>query len=247
LSGIKEKVTSYEDEINVSNLLNYGITGLGGTYFPIEGRPLFGVYSLPWMGLNHETGDPVGLLDGEASEEYREIINGATLESLVYHGPARPTIFGSFRNSLSFQGFSLSANISYRFGYYFRRSSVQYESILQGRGGHSDYALRWQEVGDELITQVPSTPEARDAFRDQFYRSSSVLVEKGDHIRLQDIRLGYKISTTSKRAGIFNNAEFYLYANNLGIIWKATDTDWDPDFGTFKPRKSIAVGVQLDF
>lgn len=247
LSGIKEKVTSYEDEINVNNLLNYGITGLGGTYFPIEGRPLFGVYSLPWMGLNHETGDPVGLLDGEASEEYREIINGATLESLVYHGPARPTIFGSFRNSLSFQGFSLSANISYRFGYYFRRSSVQYESILQGRGGHSDYALRWQEVGDELITQVPSTPEARDAFRDQFYRSSSVLVEKGDHIRLQDIRLGYKISTTSKRAGIFNNAEFYLYANNLGIIWKATDTDWDPDFGTFKPRKSIAVGVQLDF
>ncbi|WP_192085345.1 SusC/RagA family TonB-linked outer membrane protein [Algoriphagus sp. Y33] len=247
LSGIKEKVTSYEDEINVNNLLNYGINGLGGAYFPIEGRPLFGVYSLPWEGLNPETGDPVGLLDGEASEEYREIINEATLESLVYHGPARPTVFGSFRNTLSFQGFSLSANISYRFGYFFRRSSVQYESILQGRGGHSDYSLRWQEAGDELITQVPSMPEERDAFRDQFYRSSSVLVEKGDHIRLQDIRLGYKIPSSSNKAGMFNNAEFYLYANNLGMIWKATDTDWDPDFGTFKPRKSIAVGVQLDF
>ena len=247
LSGIEEKVISYEDEINVSNLLNYGITGMGGTYFPIEGRPLFGVYSLPWEGLNPETGAPVGLLDGEASEEYRDIINGATLESLVYHGPARPTVFGSIRNTLSYRGFSLSANISYRFGYYFRRSSVQYESILQGRGGHSDYALRWQEAGDELVTQVPSMPEARDAFRDQFYRSSSVLVEKGDHIRLQDIRLGYKIPSGSTLSEILRNAEFFLYANNLGMIWKATDTDWDPDFGTFKPRKSIALGVQLDF
>lgn len=247
LSGINEEVTSYEDEVNVNSLLDYGITGLGGSYFPIVGRPLFGVYSLPSAGLNSETGNPTGYLDGEESEEYRNIINNANLESLIYHGPGRPTTFGAFRNTLNYQGFSLSANISYRFGYFFRRSSVQYESILQGRGGHADYALRWQQPGDELFTHVPSVPESRDSFRDQFYRNSSVLVEKGDHIRLQDIRLGFKVPSDSKRARILRNAEFYLYANNLAMIWKATPSDWDSDFGTFKPRKSLAVGVQLDF
>ncbi|MDG1277541.1 MAG: SusC/RagA family TonB-linked outer membrane protein [Algoriphagus sp.] len=247
ISGLKEEVVSYEQEVNVNSLLDFGINGLGGNYFPVVGRPLFGVYALPWIGLNPDTGNPIGLLNGEPSEEYRDIINTAELESLIYHGSARPTSFGSFRNTVSYQGFSLSANISYRFGYFFRRSSVQYETILQGRGGHSDYSLRWQNPGDELSTSVPSLPEARNPFRDQFYRRSSVLVENGNHIRLQDIRLAYSLKNSAKETGLFRNAEFYLYANNLGMLWKATESDWDPDFGPMRPRRSIAFGVQLDF
>ena len=246
LSGLREEVTAYGEEVNVRSLLDYGMTGQGGTYFPIVGRPLFGVYSLPWAGLDPETGNPVGYLDGVRTEQYQQLINNATLGSLVYHGPARPTTFGSFRNTLSYKGLSLSANISYRFGYYFRRSSVQYESILQARGGHSDYSLRWQQPGDEQVTQVPSLPESRDPFRDQFYRSSSILVEKADHIRLQDIRLGYRFPKRSGLSGVPANTEVYLYANNLGMIWKSTGSDWDPDFGTFRPRKSIAIGIQFD-
>ncbi len=245
LSQVKEEVIQYEEEVNVNTLLDFGDTGLGGNYFPIVGRPLFGIYSLPWAGLNPDNGNPRGILEGEPSEDYRQLINGASLESLIYHGSARPTLFGSLRNTVSFKGFSLSANVSYRFGYYFRRQSVQYESILQGRGGHSDYALRWQNPGDELITDVPSLPMARNPLRDQFFRRSEVLVEKGDHIRLQDIRIGYKPQQgTSKR---FSNAEFYVYANNLGMIWRATDSGLDPDFGPFTPRRSVAIGVQLDF
>lgn len=245
VSQVKEEVISYEDQINVNSLLDFGDKGQGGTYFPIVGRPLFGIYSLPWQGLNPDTGNPVGLLDGEPSENYRQIITTASLESLIYHGPVRPTHFGSFRNTLAFKGFNLSANISYRFGYYFRRQSVQYETILQGRGGHSDYALRWQKSGDEINTQVPSLPNARDPFRDQFYRRSEVLVEKGDHIRLQDIRLGYVFGSNPN--AVFKNSEVFLYANNLAMIWKATDSGLDPDYGPFTPRRSIAFGVNLGF
>lgn len=245
VSQVKEEVLAYEEEVNVNSLLDFGDTGLGGNYFPVVGRPLFGIYSLPWQGLNPDTGNPMGLLDGEISEEYRDILTTSDLESLIYHGPARPTGFGSLRNTVSYKGFSLSANITYRLGYYFRRQSIQYETILQGRGGHSDYARRWQNPGDESITQIPSLPESRDPFRDQFYRRSSVLVEKGDHIRLQDVRLAYSPKPISE--GILKNAEFFLYANNLGILWKATDSDLDPDFGPFSPRRSIAIGVQLEF
>lgn len=247
LSGIKEEVTTYENEVPVLNLLNNGTSGLGGTYFPVVGRPLFSVYSLPWEGLNPETGAPVGLVDGEPSEDYLVMINGASLENIIYHGPARPSVFGSLRNTLSVKGFSLSMNISYRFGYYFKRSSVEYDPILLGRGGHSDYALRWQNPGDELLTQVPSIPARRNTLRDIFYRNSEVLVEKGDHIRLQDIRLGYRLPQNRNWARAFTNAELFVYANNVAMIWKATDSDWDPDFGTFRPLRSLALGINLEF
>lgn len=247
LSGIREEVRDYENEVPILNLLNNGASGLGGTYFPVVGKPLFAIYSLPWEGLNPDTGAPIGLVDGEPSEEYRAIVNGANLENIIYHGPARPTVFGSLRNSVSFKGFSLSANISYRLGYYFKRASVEYDPILLGRGGNSDYALRWKNPGDELITQVPSMPKARNTFRDIFYRNSATLVEKGDHIRLQDIRFGYQLPKSRTWARAFNQAELFFYANNLAMIWKATDTDWDPDFGTFRPLKSLAVGINLEF
>lgn len=249
LSALNEKVTGFEIEPVISNLLNYGEAGLGGTYFPNVGKPLFGIYSYPWAGLNPETGNPMGIADGEPSEDYTTIVNGASMESVEYHGPARPTTFGSMRNTVTYRGFSLSANISFRMGYYFRRSSIQYNTLLQGRGGHADYALRWQQPGDELETYVPSQPAGFNFFRDSFYRSASVLVEKGDHIRLQDVRLAYDLKHLSIKGFLsgFKNAVVYVYANNLGMIWKAADTDWDPDFGFNRPLKSLAVGIQLDF
>ncbi|WP_268037067.1 hypothetical protein, partial [Algoriphagus sp. PAP.12] len=90
-------------------------------------------------------------------------------------------------------------------------------------------------------------PATRDAFRDIFYRSSSGLIEKGDHIRLQDIRLSYNFAGTGSAFSNFKNAQVFVYANNLGMIWKATDTDWDPDYGFAKPLKSIAAGLKIDF
>lgn len=247
LSGVKERVTDYELDASPTSLINYGVSGRGGEYFPIKGKPLFAVYSYPWAGLNPETGAPMGYLDGNPSEEYRNIVNTTDMDQIQYHGSARPTTFGALRNDFEYKGIHLSVNISYRLGYYSRRSSVAYAPILQGRGGHSDFAGRWQEPGDELWTQIPSMPETRDTFRDRFYAGSSVLVEKGDHIRLQDIRLGYDLTRIQGALAGFQKAEIFLYANNLGMIWKATDTDWDPDFGTYKPLRSIAGGLRLNF
>lgn len=247
ISGLREKVTSYELEIPASSLINYGVSGRGGEYFPVEDRPLFGVYSYEWGGLNPETGAPQGFLEGDLSEDYRSIINSSTLESIRYHGPARPTSFGAVRNDFIWKGFHLSVNVSYRFGYYFRRRSVEYFPIMRAQGGHEDFAIRWMEPGDELITQVPSMPDRLDSFRDQFYRSASVLVEKGDHIRLQDIRLAYDFAGKKGVLENFRNAQVFIYANNLGVIWKATNTDLDPDFGFNRPLRSVAAGLQLQF
>ncbi|WPR73743.1 SusC/RagA family TonB-linked outer membrane protein [Algoriphagus sp. NG3] len=239
------------DEVKIVDL-EYDASALIGSFsnanpIPVEGNPLFSVYSYPWGGLNADTGNPIGFLDGETSENYSAILSGSTLENIQFHGSSRPTDFGALRNTFSYRGFSLSVNVSYRFGYYYRRPSIDYFSLLRGQIGHGDFEKRWLEPGDELVTQVPSLPETAITTRHLFYTNSAVLVERGDHIRLQDIRFSYSLDQSIISWLPFKRTELYAYANNLGIIWKASSDPLDPDFQNARPLKSLAFGLKLDF
>lgn len=248
ISFVKEEVTDFRVKASVNNYLSQGA---GADPFsmplPLEGRPLFAVYSLHWGGLNPDNGNPRGFLDGELSENYSSIISSYTPEEMIYHGPARPTSFGAIRNSLTYKNLSVSFNITYRLGHYYRMNSVKYTPILRGEMGHGDYSRRWQSPGDELFTQIPSRPEIANLARDDFHAFSESLVRKADNIRLQDIRISYSLRKQDMAFLPFRNAELFSYANNLGIIWKATDDPLDPEFRTMKPLRSIAFGLRIDF
>ena len=241
LSWVDERVKSYELESNIRNYMQYfGV-------FPLEGKPLFGVFSYDWAGLDPDNGNPMGFIDGEPSSNYTGILNGATLDDIRYHGPSRPSVFGSMMHTVSYRGFSLSANISYRLGYYYKRRSVLYSNILRGDRDHADFANRWQQPGDELITTIPSMPNTNNANREFFYNHSSVLVEKGDHIRLQDIRVSYLFTKANQSWLPFQSAELYGYANNLGVLWAANSEGLDPDFRTMPAARSVAIGLRVEF
>jgi hypothetical protein len=69
---------------------------------------------------------------------------------------------------------------------------------------------------------------------------------KGDHIRLQDIRLAYNWGSTDFD-GLVKNLEAYLYVNNLGILWKAADEVSDPDYPVSQALRSAALGIRMSF
>jgi TonB-dependent starch-binding outer membrane protein SusC len=238
-SLIREKVTSYNIK---SPGLNYPIT----TGLPLEGKPLYGIYSYPYAGLDSQTGDPMGYLDGQVSRDQTAILNAATPESLVYNGSSRPTWFGSFRNTFEWKNISLSAGIVYRGGYYFRKNTINYYSVLNGSNGHGDFSLRWQKPGDEAFTTVPSMPASANSRNDAVYLSSDLLALKGDHIRFQDISLAYNLSRSGIPKLPFNHVQLYLYANNLGMIWKANKYGIDPDYQqTGPPPRTVSLGLKL--
>ncbi|WP_373496220.1 SusC/RagA family TonB-linked outer membrane protein [Aquiflexum sp.] len=242
LSSVHEKVTDYFFENSPVQYLSQM-----NQLVPLEGRPMFSIYSIPWGGLNPDTGAPMGILDGETSENYSAIFSNLTTETLQFHGPRRPTIFGAVRNNFSYRNFDLSVNISYRMGYYYQRESILYGLALTGRGGHADFERRWQNPGDEIFTQVPSMPAANNALRDNTYRYSDHLVERGDHVRLQDIRFSYRIFGDTGRKLPFRSAEIYTYANNIGLVWKKSKDPIDPDFREILPPASIAFGLNVNF
>lgn len=240
-----DKVSKYLMRSTVGAYLNTD----AGTIAPIEGKPLFSVFAYKWSGLDSD-GNPQGVLNGKPSTNYTGIISGAAIDSLAFKGSARPTSFGSFINTFSYKSLSLSFNIMYKFGYYFRRSSINYNSLFYNSVGHIDFTKRWQNPGDELNTDIPSIQKLPfNTNRENFYQSSEVLVTKGDHIRLQDINLSYKLPLQKAWANVVKNAYIYFYAQDIGIIWKANKNNIDPDtFGNnLQTPKSYSLGVKCSF
>lgn len=252
-SYVNEKILSYSTRASVAQYMSSSVSGsLSASIYPMEGRPLFSVYSYPWAGLDPQSGDPMGYLNHNPSTDYNAIINAATPENIIYHGPTRPPHFGAIRNDFTWKNFSLSANISFRMGGYFRRPSIDFSWLLRGRIEHGDYANRWQQPGDETRTNIPSLPPLTNSTtvntrRHNFYMNSSALVEKGDNIRFQDLRLAYRLNKQTIKRLPVSGIEIYGYANNIGLIWKATKIDIDPDYRTSLPIKTYAIGCRVDF
>lgn len=233
------KVTSY----GVSNGTNYNVVSSNYNN-PLPGFPYYSIFSFKYAGLNG-SGDPQGYLNGVVSTDYSNILNSMDRKELTYIGSATPTSYGNLLNTVTYKNFDFSFNISYRFGYYFRRNSLDNSSLYSGLYKYADYENRWQKPGDENHTIVPALIYPGDTQRDAIYLYSDALIEKADNIRLKDIRLGY---TFPKRSYIpFKNLNLFTYVNNLGILWRANSNHLDPDYPTGIPQvRTIAFGLKAD-
>lgn len=241
----RNTVTAYDQTSDLG--YNYAANGLGVS--PLIGKPLYSILTYKWAGLDPQTGDPRGYLDGKVSNDAASIIDQTRVGDLQYSGPAVPPVYGNLRSTFSFRGWSVSANLAYRFGYYWMRYSAAYDAMAYYRNIQSyDYASRWQKPGDELHTNVPSFVYPTDSSRDQFYNEASVNVEKGDNIRLQDLRLAYDLGARQLKRLTLKHLQVYIYAANLGTIWKATKSSLDPDYPySIKPARTIAIGLSGNF
>ena len=246
-----DKITNYYTPAGIQNS-SFFIRS-GNDIGPLVGKPLYSLISYKWAGLD-EAGNPQGYLnDGKISKQYSDIIyaegNSKQLPSnIVYSGPGSPKIFGSIYNEILWRGFYLNFNIKYQLGYFVRKPSISYESLINTGAGHSDFAKRWQKPGDEKYTNVPSFTYPNDALRDQFYLLSEATVIKGDHIRFQFLNLGYEFDKKRWPKLPFSSLRFHMNLANLGIIWRANDEKLDPDFlGSIPTPKTVSFGINVEF
>ncbi|MBL1410381.1 SusC/RagA family TonB-linked outer membrane protein [Sphingobacterium faecale] len=249
LSYTNERVTDYK--LKPSSDLNYLTSNLGA--YPIEGRPLYGIYSFASAGLD-VNGQPQGYLDGVLSQDYTNIYNNTRLGDYVYHGRANPNLFGSIRNTFQYKALELSFNVSAQFGYHIRRTGLNYGTLYSVTSYYSlpfqyDYLNRWRQAGDELRTHVPAAAYPVINNRETFYNMTEHLVERGDHIRLRDIRLAYTLKLP--QIGL-HSVQVYGYANNLGVLWAANKLGFDPD-AVYSNRmvypavRTYSFGVNVNF
>jgi TonB-linked SusC/RagA family outer membrane protein len=239
-----DKITRYDYESS------YISSYLSSTPIPVPGNPKYSIYSLKWAGLDPENGDSRIYINGEITKDYSTILSKLTLKDLKYNGSALPTHFGTFRNNFSFGKLSLGFNISYKFGYYFRKSSLSYSSLFNTWIGNEDYSIRWKNPGDEKITNVPSMPApGTSSTRDDIYTFSDILVQKGDHIRFQDINISYDMNRSTYKWLPCRKISLYGYINNIGIIWRANKDKLDPDyvFQSYPASRTYSLGINITF
>ncbi|SMC88654.1 SusC/RagA family TonB-linked outer membrane protein [Pedobacter africanus] len=234
---------------------NYGaIQFVSSGINPSIGKIAFGLGSYKWAGLDPETGDPRGVLNGEISKDYWGIMSDS-VDNQVFHGSSIPLYSGFVTNNFSWRKLSISFNIGYKFGFYFRKPTIDYLDLASKSFLHSDYYKRWQKPGDEKYTSVPSlTYPSNDPGRDEFYSKSEVNVLRGDHIRLQDIRVQYNFDALLKHNSVFKNLSAFMYANNLNVIvWRKNKSNLDPDYAGSNnnlltpPVKSLTFGLSANF
>lgn len=246
----KTKVTKiYNGGYRAQDFITYSLNAS-------EGRLVNGLSSYAWGGLDPLTGDPQGILNGKESKDYTKIFNDS-INNQVFHGSAVPLYSGYLSNSISYKGFSLSANLVYRFKFYYRKPSLNYGNLFQNWQGMSEYSNRWKKPGDEKMTNVPSLlypMPAELAGRDQFYNGSSINVLRGDNIRIQDLRVQYTYFNKGKNNIPIKGFQVYVYLNNLNVIlWQKDKSQWDPNytggnnFQLTPPPITCTIGASINF
>ena len=241
-SHVTNRITKYllQSSSKAGNL------GSGNSITPAAGNVAFPLISYRWAGLD-SLGNPQGYLNGQKSTNYSALVNVADWNDVVISGTTRPPFYGFLRNTISFKSFSVSVNISFKWGYYFRRESLSYSTLFSNWIGHDEYADRWQKPGDENFTDVPSMVYPANSNRDNFYQKSEATVEKGGLVRLQDVSCSYELPGLGFGKKKFFNSSIYASATNFGLLWRANKRGLDPDYGSLPPAVRVSAGLKLGF
>ena len=230
------KVLDYMANSNVT------MSTMVSTPIPIVGKSLDQNYAWQSGGLDPETGE---LLAPDGTKDYVAYMNNAKIDDLADMGMKFPPYAGVFRNTFSYGNFSLSASVDYKFGFYFRRSTINYSQLFTSGVGHTDYLKRWQVPGDEKTTSVPVFPVDKNISRDELYVNSALMYEKGDFLRLADLQFSYRTFP-----GFLKNKECRLFATvrNVAWIYRANALGLIPDMPnvTYPNPRTWIMGFQIN-
>jgi len=216
---------------------------------PQVGFPVDGIFSWKYAGLDN-TGSPQIFLDPtDPNSELVGVNEVFDLDksSVVYSGQLSPKHYGGFINTFGYKNFNLTVSMSYKFGHVFRRPTFGYSSAIGNGIAINDIADRWQQPGDEDTTDIPglaaiaSVPNFSRESVVELYSFSDRNIEKADNIRLNTVSLSYDFPSEMLRSQIFKGLKITAQMNNIGLLWKATKTNYDPEF----VGKNVASGISF--
>ena len=193
--------------------------------------------------------------------------NGKTLDDLnytYYLGSSTPKYEMGFTNRFSYKGITLSFMITGRFDYWVYTGdtfNASFDVSAAQLNKHLDGSFKVYDEGYANQTEYSYFPLYNDANESLFNASYSYTYmynahlmfdnsyKKGDHIRLQEIYLGYDLpKRILSKTKIFDGINIYAQATNLGIIWSSCK-EFDPEYtwGSLKPMTTFTFGLKLNF
>ena len=210
-----------------------------------EGHPVNSIFAYKTAGLDDE-GYPLFLnKDGEAVTAAELLkLNGAGASMLSaeeqrnmysYIGSGDPLITGGFINTFKYKQFDLSLNFAFNLLMY-SRVTPSYSNTIFDRGMNTnrDILNRWTPSNSSstlpaLLVEGKRQSEYVQYSEFSLYSMMDTWVKRSDHVRLQNIRLGYNIPKQwLSRIGV-KNAVVAFEARNLLVFGCNYDNYLDPE------------------
>ncbi len=176
----------------------------------------------PFRGGDINWDEAPGSRDGVIDENDRMVL-----------GNALPTYTGGLSTTFTYKNVSLFVSFYYSFGAKIyndaehQRNMFKYSSTTP-----SPHVINniWVHQGDEALYPRPYNDEFNNArYANSFY------LEKGDFIRLQNIRLSYDLPERWIKPARIKSLQVYFFANNP-LTWTAY-SGYDPEFSSANPLR----------
>ncbi len=231
----------------------YNGEDLSGDYNTLqrEGEAYGSFYLREYAGVNPENGNAqwyINETDEEGNIINHDITEDYTEANLTIVGDPFPDFEGSFLNTFTWKGVSLSLNFSYKSG----GETYDYMGALVERDGARYYSPiranqwdRWQNPGDQ--TDIP-----RQVYGNSSSVASSRYIHDADFIRLKNTTLSYNLPSQWVKKVKMENARIYFNGVNLWT-WSKYDV-YDPEVGsdgiyfvTLPPLKTFTFGIEIGF
>lgn len=222
---------------------------INGLFLIRQGVALNTFFVREWAGVNPVNGDPQWYADNTHNTKTNSYPGVA---ARILAGTAQPKYFGSLSSSLTFKGFTLSAQFYYNYGNYVYDNWGGYYTGSGFGAAFNKVARqleRWQKPGD--ITDMPRYVYGGNR---NAQSSSTFFLQKGDFVRLRELQVGYNLPKAVIEKAKLSSVNFYVRGTNLFTWVKDKNLAFDPEQGTnstsnlnvFIPR-TVTVGLNITF
>lgn len=232
----------------VTRLYNHAPISYNTRFNITEGHNIYEFYTRLWAGADPANGDPLWYTDAAR----KTTTNNSTKVPLQLTGKtAMPKYFGSFTNTFTYKGISLSAQFYYNFGNYIYSTWENYLSseglYIPGTGQLTNELRAWKKPGDH--TDIPKISLVDNKSSN---RPSTRYLYKGDYIRLRNIQLGYTLPKDIVSKARISSITVYVRGTNLWTFATDKNLAIDPELGAtsiadlqvFMP-KSFTAGIKV--
>lgn len=257
IQAVKKKAVKWNVDINLTRFKNK-ITELpaeyegriNGTKRYAVGESMYQFYLRDWYGVDPDNGLDLYYAADKLTTSSRVIKGTDTLTTNTsnaffdYKGSAIPDIYGSIKNTLNYNRFSLDFTFMFQLGG--KTFDNDYQNLMYrgnyGRALHVDALKRWQKPGD--ITDVARRIESIVQ-----YDSDRYLID-ASYLNLRTASLTYSLSKKTLNKLKVQNARVYLSAENLFITSNRKGLDPTQTYTgsasyTYAPTRIVNLGINL--
>jgi len=261
---------------NKNTILEYNVTSSvrAASLDYLEGYPMNSIAVLKFKGytpegyviLEGKDGQDETIINSKTSHQTDQINRGKgeTIDDLNYYyylGTETPKYELAFSSAFKWKGLTLSFMITGRFDYYVYKNDFLNGTTFSSYSfsKHLDRSFEVYDQGYENQTEYVAAPLYNDANATTFLAGAANAVyivqtyethsyARGDHLRFQELYLGYELPKRILGKGMLNGLTVYTQATNLGLIYSA-EKGFDPEYpyGSIKPMPTFSFGLKLNF